>query len=165
MGWLIPAAFAAGAAALAFGKKKKGADTGGIGGTGGTGGTPAPSGRGFRFINGCRDLEVTDENRALEWVRKFVAGLPNVPGWQQRVLAEAIGACALPLAQDLETAKAIAQKHVSFLWKLTLYANRGAVDGGKMTETAANQYLQQVIMQATELGVDPAMLTPQTLPP
>ncbi|PCC73141.1 hypothetical protein SAMN02745121_08570 [Nannocystis exedens] len=160
MGWLVPAAIA-GAAALAFSKKKKSGDAGGTGGAP----APAPSERGFRFINGCRDLEVTDENRALEWVRKLVAGLPNVPGWQQRVLAEAFGACVLPLSQDLEAAKAITQKHVAFLWRLTLYANRGAVDGGKLSEAAANQYLQQVIVQATELGIDPALLTPQTLPP
>lgn len=119
--------------------------------------------RGFRFVDGCRDLEVQDEAKALAWARQFTA--TTAGDWVMPFVQAVLGSCLVPLSANKAQAEAIAQKHIGFLWKLALHALRGAVAGGKLTFAEAEKRLGDAVALAEANGIDKAVLTPQTLPP
>lgn len=123
--------------------------------------TPDPTDSGFKLKEGCAGVEVIDEPRALDWARKRVASLP-ASGWELTFIAEVAGPCLAALQDPANTPKFLAS--VGFLWKLALHALGGAVDSNKLTREAAELRVKNVLEAAAGYGIDPALLTPTTLP-
>lgn len=137
------------------------AAAGGGSASGSGGAKEAPEEKGFRYPNDCSTIEVLDEAKALAWARRRVAELP-AKGWEMAFAVEALGPCASQAKDPNNLPKLMAQ--VTFIWRLTLYALAGAIDSDKMTRSAAEARVKQVLGQAQGWGIDPALLVPTEIP-
>lgn len=118
--------------------------------------------KGFEIAEGCTKLVVSNEAAAFAWIRKHVASLGA--NWQKQLLLDTLGmSCAMKLAQDPNVLQSWLPQ-LPFIWKLLLHALAGAVDSGKISREEAEKRIVDIIDKAPGWGLDPALLTPTTLP-